>query len=120
MSENPPPYGAAQPEPQGQPNPYGQPSPQRPYYAAPDHQQATTVLVLGILGIVLCQVLSPIAWVMGNRVVQEIDASGGALGGRGAANAGRICGIVGTVMIGLAVVFLLGLAVLAIIGLAAA
>ncbi|MBA2954366.1 DUF4190 domain-containing protein [Nocardioides sp. MAH-18] len=108
MSENPP------------PNPYGQPYPQQPYYRAPDHEQAATVLVLGILGIVLCQVISPIAWVMGNRVVREIDASGGAIGGRGAANAGRICGIVGTAIIGVGVLFLLLLAVLFLVGLAAA
>ncbi|WP_036563198.1 hypothetical protein [Nocardioides halotolerans] len=32
----------------------------------------------------------------------EIDASNGQLGGRSAANAGRICGIVGTALIGVA------------------
>ena len=48
----------------------------------------------------LCQLISPFAWVMGNRVLAEIDASNGQLGGRSQANAGRICGIVGTVLIG--------------------
>ncbi|WP_205473897.1 hypothetical protein [Nocardioides sp. SYSU D00038] len=104
------PYGAPQ-QPYGQPQysqpPYGQPQAnqygQPQYAAAPDHPQATTVLVLGILGLVLCQVLAPFAWVMGNRVVREIDASGGAYAGRGSANAGRICGIVGTVLIGVTV-----------------
>ena len=117
MSENPPPYGAPQPDdPQGQPNPYGQPYPQQPYYRAPDHEQATTVLVLGILGIVLCQVLSPVAWVMGNRVVGEIDASGGQLGGRSTANAGRICGIVGTVLFGLGLLFAVVVIIVAVAG----
>jgi uncharacterized membrane protein YjgN (DUF898 family) len=74
--------------------PYGPPT----YYSQPDHPQATTVLVLGILGLLLCQILSPVAWVMGNRVVGEIDASMGQVGGRSSANAGRICGIVGTLM----------------------
>ena len=80
------------------PNQYGAP----PYggFAAPDHQQAVLVLILGILGLVLCQVISPFAWVMGNRVVAEIDASNGQLGGRSTANAGRICGIVGTFLLG--------------------
>jgi uncharacterized membrane protein YjgN (DUF898 family) len=68
----------------------------------PEHPQATTVLILGILGLVLCQVISPFAWTMGNRVVAEIDASNGQLGGRSAASAGRICGIVGTALIGVA------------------
>jgi hypothetical protein len=76
-------------------HPSGPPS----YVPAPDHREATTVLVLGVLGLVLCQVISPFAWAMGNRVVREIDASGGRVGGRGLANAGRVCGIVGTLMI---------------------
>jgi hypothetical protein len=102
-----PPYGDPQGEPEGQP--YGQPQWQQPPYGqspygavpGPDHPQATTVLVLGILGLVLCGLIAPFAWVMGNRVVAEIDASGGRIGGRSAANAGRICGIVGSVLIGL-------------------
>jgi hypothetical protein len=84
-----------QPPPQ-QPYGYGQ-----PYYPPQDHPQTTTVLVLGILGLVVCQVMSPIAWIMGNRVLREIDASGGRYGGRGNVNAGRICGIIGTVLIGI-------------------
>jgi hypothetical protein len=90
--------------------PYGSP-PQYPYgpppvgFGAPDHRQASTVLVLGILGLVLCQVISPFAWVMGNRVVHEIDASGGQLGGRTQANAGRICGIIGTCLLGASILF---------------
>jgi hypothetical protein len=113
--------------PYGQP-PYGQPNPQVPYGApqgpaygafAPDHPQATLVLILGILGLVLCQVISPFAWVMGNRVIREIDASGGAVGGRSAANAGRICGIIGTALIGLGLLIVVGVIVAAIIGTAA-
>ena len=57
------------------------------------------VLVLGIVGMVACQVVSPFAWVMGNRVVREIDASQGRLGGRGAAQVGQILGIIGTVIL---------------------
>jgi hypothetical protein len=110
VSDNvPPPYGAPPPQP-----PYGQ----QPYgYGPPqDHPQATTVLVLGILGLVMCQIISPIAWVMGNRVVREIDATGGQLGGRSSANAGRICGIVGTVLIGLSLLFLVLLLGLFVVG----
>jgi uncharacterized membrane protein YjgN (DUF898 family) len=95
VTQTPPP---GQP-PYGPPNQYGGPGfgPM-----VPEHPQATTVLILGILGLVLCQVISPFAWTMGNRVVAEIDASNGQLGGRSAANAGRICGIVGTALIGVA------------------
>lgn len=93
-------YGAA--------GPYG-------HAPAPDHPQSTTVLVLGILGLVLCQILAPFAWIMGKRVVGEIDASGGSIGGRSSANAGRICGIIGTVLIGLSILFLIGFIVLVVI-----
>jgi hypothetical protein len=87
--------------------PYGQP-PQVPYGAPqnpgaygpvlPDHPQATTVLILGIVSAVACGFVAPVAWVMGNRVVREIDASNGTLGGRSTANVGRIIGIVWTVL----------------------
>ena len=87
-------------------------------YLPPEHPKATTTLVLGILGLVTCQVLSPFAWVMGKQTVTEIDASAGRLGGRSQANAGYILGIVGTVLLGLGVAFLLvyGLIILVAIG----
>jgi hypothetical protein len=74
-------------------------------YAHQDHPRATTSLVLGILGVVLCQVLAPFAWSIGKSTVTEIDASGGALGGRGVAQAGYVLGIVGTVMLALAILW---------------
>jgi hypothetical protein len=55
--------------------------------------------VLGILGLVVCGILGPFAWVMGNRAVREIDASRGGFGGRTEANIGRILGIVATVLL---------------------
>jgi hypothetical protein len=70
---------------------------------AADHPRATIALVLGILGIVTCQVVAPFALVIGRRAVKEIDASNGAIGGRGLAQAGYILGIIGTVLLGLAV-----------------
>ena len=54
----------------------------------------------------LCSVLAPFAWRIGKNTVDEIDASNGQLGGRGAAQAGYIMGIIGTILLGLAVVFL--------------
>ena len=86
---------------------------QQPYAPPPpSHQQAITVMVLGIVGLVACQVISPFAWVMGNRVVGEIDASGGRVGGRTEANVGRILGIVGSALLGLSLVLVLGVFVL--------
>lgn len=77
----------------------------------PNASNAVTALVLGILGIVLCPLLGPIAWVLGRKGEQEIDAAGGAVGGRGLATAGKILGIVGTVFIVL--LLLAGLALIA-------
>jgi len=69
------------------------------------------VLVLGILSLVVCGVLGPFAWVMGNRALREIDASqltAQPLGGRETVNVGRILGIVGTVLVVLGLLFLAG------------
>lgn len=100
MNQSHPPYGGA-------------PVPPGPVQR--DHPSAVTVLVLGIVGLVACQVVSPFAWAKGNSVLREIDASGGQLGGRSMTNAGRICGIVGTCLLAISVllvVALLGLAVI--------
>jgi uncharacterized membrane protein YjgN (DUF898 family) len=110
VTETPPPYGDQPPQ-----NPYGGQPPQLGYgyggYAPVDHPQATTVLVLGIVSMVVCGVAGPFAWIMGNRVVREIDASGGRWGGRSTANIGRILGIVASVFLGLLVVFFVGVAI---------
>ena len=85
--------------------PYAQPAYQQGvpsgYYPQQDHPKATTALVLGILGLVVCGVLAPFAWQMGRRTMEEIDASQGRLGGRGAAQAGYVMGIIGTILLGL-------------------
>ena len=97
--EQQPPYGNYPPNQYGAP-PYGG-------FAAPDHSQAMLVLILGIVGLVVCGIAAPFAWVIGNRVIAEIDASNGQVGGRSTANAGRICGIVGTILLGLSLVVVL-------------
>jgi uncharacterized membrane protein YjgN (DUF898 family) len=73
----------------------------------PEASQATTVLVLGILGIVICGILAPFAWVMGNRELEAIDAGRRPPDQRSTANAGRILGIIGTVLLGIGIVFLI-------------
>jgi uncharacterized membrane protein YjgN (DUF898 family) len=74
--------------------------------AYPEASQATTVLVLGILSIVICQILGPFAWVMGNNELAAIDAGRRPPENRGTANAGRILGIIGTVLILVGIVVL--------------
>ena len=113
-------YG--QPQQYGQVEPYGAPAPGygsygagSPYGApAPTHGQATTSMVLGIVGlgsiVLACGiglVVSPVAWVLGSRSLKAIRASGGRLGGEGQAKAGKIMGIIGTVLLVLAIVGLI-------------
>lgn len=74
--------------------------------AYPEASQATTVLVLGIIGLVFCQILGPFAWVMGNKELEAIDAGRRAPENRGTANAGRILGIISTVLLGISLVLL--------------
>ena len=75
-----------------------------PYGPPPDHPRATLALILDILSIVLCTLVAPFAWVIGRRAVKQIDASGGALGGRTQAMVGYIMGMVMTILLVLGVV----------------
>jgi len=63
--------------------------------------QATTVFVLGIIGVVLCQILAIIALVMGNSELKKGYPRTGLL------YAGWILGIIGTVLLGLLIIFLI-------------
>lgn len=76
--------------------------------AYPEESQATTILVLGILSLICsCLPLGIAAWIMGNRELQAIDSGRRNPENRGTANAGRIIGIVATVLglIGFIIVF---------------
>jgi hypothetical protein len=79
----------------------------------PEDSQATVALVLGILGLVLCQILGPIAWVMGNNEVNAIDAGKRNPANRSTAQAGKILGIIGTVFLIVGVAVLLFFLVIA-------
>src|SRR5690349_18931267 len=54
--------------------------------------RGNTVLVLGILSLVICSVMGPIAWAMGNEELRRIDSGRTPPHDRSAASAGRICG----------------------------
>ena len=77
--------------------------------------RATTILVLGILSLVLCAPLGIAAWVMGNSDLKEMDGGTMDPSGRGMTNAGKICGMIATILLALGVilggiVFALGMA----------
>jgi hypothetical protein len=61
--------------------------------------RGATVLTLGILSLVICgPILGPIAWIMGNQDLTEIRAGRMDPEGEGTTNAGRICGMIGTLL----------------------
>ena len=113
MSDNPeqppPPYGQTpQPGPQGPYNAYGSQGFGAP--PGPTPTSATMSLVLGIVSVVCLGLLTGIpAMVIGRRATREIDASNGALGGRGVATAGFVTGLIGTLLSVLAIVAIIGL-----------
>ncbi len=78
-----------------------------------DHSQATVALVLGALA--LCTgllIVSPVAWWLGSQSLAEIDASPRVYNNRGMAQAGQICGLIGTALLALGLLLLLGMVVL--------
>lgn len=58
----------------------------------------TVSLVLGILGIVCCQVCAPFAWWLGSKELKAIRAGQSSAEGEGMAKAGMILGIIGTIL----------------------
>ncbi|MEO6653559.1 MAG: DUF4190 domain-containing protein [Ilumatobacteraceae bacterium] len=82
-----------------------------------EHPAGTTVLVLGILGLVVCGLLAPVAWIKGNTAKREMDAQPGVeWTNRGNITAGRICGMIGTGLIALGLLFVALVVVVAVAG----
>ena len=79
----------------GQPTQHGQPYP--PYAMGMEHPQGTTILVLGVLSIVV-PVIGFVAWYMGNKVQREIEDSGAAYSNLGNINAGKIIGMIMSIL----------------------
>ncbi len=77
--------------------------------------RGTAILVLGILGLVLCQVCAVIAWVMANADLREMDAGRMDPSGRGLTNAGRILGMISIGLLALAVIIWCAFMALAIV-----
>ncbi|MGI8593384.1 MAG: DUF4190 domain-containing protein [Solirubrobacteraceae bacterium] len=120
-----PPFGPDQPPfqpPGGGLPPYGQaPPPYQPPGGGPygpaqveNAPNAVLSLVLGIVGIVVCSIAAPFAWVLGKKAEAEVDANPGRYTGKGMATAGKILGIIGTVLIGVAIIALIILIIVAV------
>ena len=102
-----PPQAPPPPAGYGAPAAYPQAGYPQPGYAVQrqSSSKATTALVLGIVGLVVCQLVGIAAIVVGNQAKQEIDASGGQLDGRGMAVAGVVIGWVAVGLMVLGLVF---------------
>ena len=70
------------------------------------------VLVMGILGILVCMLCAPCAWIMGKKDLRLMDAGQMDAEGRGLTLAGMYLGIFGTVLYLLVVVGLIAFLVL--------
>ncbi|MEZ6242956.1 MAG: hypothetical protein R3B57_07930 [Phycisphaerales bacterium] len=66
---------------------------------AGEPHRGALILVLGILSIVLCQLLGPFAWIMGKGDLAKMDAGQMDAEGRGLTQAGKICGMIGTILL---------------------
>jgi hypothetical protein len=107
--EHQPNWGSAYPPPG-----YGYPQ----YGPPPKHPNATTAMVLGIVAVaggLVCALpllVAPFAWFTGTKAVRDIDESRGAQSGRGEAMAGKVLGIIGTVLLALVIAFIVLMIVL--------
>jgi hypothetical protein len=82
--------------------------------------RATLILVLGIIGLVTsCFPLGIAAWVMGNNDLKEIDAGTMDPSGRSTTNAGRICGMIATILFVVGLVIVIAVFALGVAGAAA-
>ena len=80
--------------------------------------RGAVILVLGILGLVICCApLGIVAWVMGSGDLKEMDAGTMDPSGRGNTEAGKICGMIGTIL--MIIVLVIGILVAVLMGFAA-
>jgi hypothetical protein len=72
-----------------------------------DRGRGAVVLVLGILSLIMCAPLGPIAWFMGSGDLRRIDSGRISEEARGLTQAGMICGIIGTVILCVSIIVVL-------------
>jgi hypothetical protein len=74
--------------------------------------RGVVILVLGILGFVFCPFCGAVAWIMGSNDLAAIDAGSMDPEGRGLTQAGKLCGIISSLLsilwIGLFVLMVMG------------
>jgi hypothetical protein len=81
--------------------------PPPPGGGAQGKSQATLILILGILGILCCQLLGPVAWYMGGKELKAIREGHLPATNEGMAKAGWILGIIGTILLVFSIIWVL-------------
>ena len=66
--------------------------------AAPASSRAVTILVLGIVGLICCNLTAPVAWVMGVRELRDIRGGLAPPQDHAFAQIGMVLGILGTLL----------------------
>ncbi|HEV3074325.1 MAG TPA: DUF4190 domain-containing protein [Thermoanaerobaculia bacterium] len=79
--------------------------PPAPPASASASREAVTALVLGILGIVCCGFLAPVAWYLGQNELRAIRLGQASAAGEGMAMAGKILGMIGTALLIVGLIF---------------
>ncbi len=72
--------------------------------AASASREAVTALVLGILGVVCCGFVAPVAWYLGQNELRAIRDGRASAAGEGMAMAGKILGMIGTALLGIGLI----------------
>ena len=78
-----------------------------PVAATQQSSKATIAVVVGVLGIVCCGLLAPVAWYLGNEEIKAIDAGRLSESNRGMAQVGKILGIIGSILLVLGLLWVL-------------
>ena len=78
--------------------------------------RGTVILVLGILSLVICGPLGIFAWIMGQADLKQMNAGTMDPEGRGNTQAGKICGMIATILLGVGFCTFLLLFALGVIG----
>lgn len=85
-----------------------------PMQQQPKPEGASTILVLGLLGILVCAPLGIFAWIQGNDYMKRCQAAG--VEPEGTAVAGRILGMIAGILMILSLVAIVGMMVLGVLG----
>lgn len=78
-----------------------------PSAAGQQSSKATMAVVFGVLGIVCCGLLAPVAWYLATEELKGIDAGRLSEANRGMAQVAKILGIIGSILLVLGLLWII-------------